>query len=173
MPWNQTEELCRSTLRAAIEPGADDDAWSAPTPKYEAVDLGEAGKQEIWETHTTRIEKLIAKHGGKQFPARYKEDQEVGVLIALFGSSALRDRFWGSSMSLAIIQISSDWRRNPAEGSAQFFDRLTMPSATLSPHLLYLKIRDAGVHGWHRHRLCKGSERTSAMTSLCGSRYGI
>ena len=87
MPWNQTEELCRSTLRAATEPGADDDAWSAPTPKYEAVDLGEAGKQEIWETHTTRIEKLIAKHGGKQLPTRYKKDQEAGVLVARFGSS--------------------------------------------------------------------------------------
>lgn len=87
MPWNQTEELCRSTLRAATESGADDDAWSAPTPKYEAVDLGEAGKQEVWETHTARIEKLIAKHGGKHFPARYKEDQEVGVLMARFGSS--------------------------------------------------------------------------------------
>ena len=87
MPWNQTEELCRSTVHAATEPGADDDAWSAPTPKYEAVDLGEAGKQEIWETQTTRIEKLIAKHGGKQFPARYKEDQAVGMLMARFGSS--------------------------------------------------------------------------------------
>lgn len=65
MPWNQTEELFKSTLKAATEPSVDDDAWSAPTPKYEAVDLGEAGRQEIWETRAARIEKLIAKHGGK------------------------------------------------------------------------------------------------------------
>lgn len=65
MPWNQTEELFQSTLRAASEPGSDDDGWSAPAPKYEAVDLGEAGRQEIWETDTARIEKLIAKHGGE------------------------------------------------------------------------------------------------------------
>ncbi|KAJ4317624.1 hypothetical protein N0V94_004848 [Neodidymelliopsis sp. IMI 364377] len=74
MPWNQTEELFKSTLQAATgSPYSDDDAWSAPTPKHEAVDLGEAGSREIWEVGAARIEKLIAKHGGKPFPARYKE----------------------------------------------------------------------------------------------------
>ncbi|KAJ4985074.1 abhydrolase domain-containing protein [Stagonosporopsis vannaccii] len=63
MPWDQTEELVASTLKAATEPNADDDASTAPTPKYEVVDLGEAGMQEIWETRTARIEKIIAKHG--------------------------------------------------------------------------------------------------------------
>lgn len=77
MPFNQTEELFRSTLKAATEPSADDDAWSAPAPKYEAVDLGEAGKREIWEAGPARIEKLIAKHGGKQYPALYKEVQKL------------------------------------------------------------------------------------------------
>jgi hypothetical protein len=70
MPWNQTEELYKSTIQAATEPSADDDAWSAPTPKHKAVDLGEAGRQEIWEIGSAHIEKLIAKHGGKQLPVR-------------------------------------------------------------------------------------------------------
>jgi abhydrolase domain-containing protein 12 len=70
MPWDQTEELFKSTLKAAAAgPSLNDDAWNVPTPKYEAVDLGEAGRQEIWETGPARIEKLIAKHGGKQ-PSR-------------------------------------------------------------------------------------------------------
>lgn len=87
MPWSQTEELFASTVKAATEPSTDDDAWSAPTPRYEAVDLGEAGTQQIWETDTARIEKLIAKHGGKSTPPITKEVQEVGVLVASYGSS--------------------------------------------------------------------------------------
>ncbi|KAJ4350651.1 hypothetical protein N0V95_004556 [Ascochyta clinopodiicola] len=61
MPWDQTEALFESTLRAASGANVDDDAWSAP--KRETVDLGEAGRQEIWETGDARIEKLVAKHG--------------------------------------------------------------------------------------------------------------
>lgn len=87
MPWNQTEALCKSTVEAAGEPRADDDAWGELPPKYEVVDLGEAGKQEIWKIGTARIVKLIAKHGGKQSPSRYKEIQEGGALVARFGSS--------------------------------------------------------------------------------------
>lgn len=73
MPWNQTEELFKSTLKAATKTSADDDACSARTPQHEAVDLGEAGIHEIWEAGDARIEKLVAKHGGKQTPARHKE----------------------------------------------------------------------------------------------------
>lgn len=69
MPWNQTEALCRSTVAAATEPSTDDDAWSELTPKYEVVDLGEAGTQHIWQIGAARIVKLIAKHGGKQSPS--------------------------------------------------------------------------------------------------------
>ena len=87
MPWNQTEALCRSTVAAATEPSTDDDAWSELTPKYEVVDLGEAGTQHIWQIGAARIVKLIAKHGGKQSPSRYKEIQERGALVARFGSS--------------------------------------------------------------------------------------
>ncbi|KAG9203278.1 hypothetical protein G6514_002931 [Epicoccum nigrum] len=89
MPWNQTEALCRSTVAAATEPSTDDDAWSELTPKYEVVDLGEAGTQHIWQIGAARIVKLIAKHGGKQSPARHKEAQEGGALVARFGSSRL------------------------------------------------------------------------------------
>ncbi|KAF2996842.1 hypothetical protein E8E13_003597 [Curvularia kusanoi] len=63
MPWNQTEELCRSTVAAATDPSSDDDTWGEQTPKYEAVDLGEAGRQQIWQIGAARIVKLIAKHG--------------------------------------------------------------------------------------------------------------
>ncbi|KZM22720.1 Acylglycerol lipase [Ascochyta rabiei] len=61
MPWNQTEELFKSTLKAATGANVDGDAWSAP--KHDTVDLGEAGRQEIWEKGNARIEKLVAKHG--------------------------------------------------------------------------------------------------------------
>lgn len=118
MPFNQTEELFRSTLQAATDPSADDDAWGTSTPKYEAVDLGEAGKQEIWETDATRIEKLIAKHGGKRTPGRHKGVQEASVLMVRFGSSR--------SLS-EIVDIPDDrpWatkdRSDFAEGSARYF----------------------------------------------------
>lgn len=101
MPSSQTEELFKLVLNAATEPSADDDAWSAPTPKHEAVDLGEAGRQEIWETGAARIEKLVAKHGGKRFPAHHKENQGVGVLVARFGSSRSH---LGDRRYLAIIR---------------------------------------------------------------------
>lgn len=58
MPWDQTEELFKATLRAATEEVG---------PKLKVVDLGEAGKQEVWRQGTRSISKLIAKHGGKDF----------------------------------------------------------------------------------------------------------
>ncbi|KAF9729240.1 hypothetical protein PMIN06_000139 [Paraphaeosphaeria minitans] len=54
MPWDQTEELFKLTLRAAT-----DDMG----PNREVVDLGEAGKQEVWRQGNRIIKKLIAKHG--------------------------------------------------------------------------------------------------------------
>lgn len=89
MPWNQTEELVASTIKAATEPNVDDDGSNAPTPKYEVVDLGEAGTQEIWETSTARIEKIIAKHGGEQTPPVTKKSKKAACS---WRASALRDR---------------------------------------------------------------------------------
>lgn len=56
MPWDQTEELFKTTLRAATEEVG---------PKFRVVDLGEAGKQEVWRQGPRSISKLIAKHGGE------------------------------------------------------------------------------------------------------------
>ena len=56
MPWDQTEELFKSTMRAATE---------EMDPEVKTVDLGEAGKQEVWRQGSRSISKLIAKHGGK------------------------------------------------------------------------------------------------------------
>ena len=56
MPWDQTEELFKSTLRAATEDVGLD---------VKVADLGEAGKQEVWRQGTRSISKLIAKHGGE------------------------------------------------------------------------------------------------------------
>ncbi|CAI6229706.1 unnamed protein product [Periconia digitata] len=54
MPWRQTEQLFASTLQAAT---------SDAVPDVRTIDLGEAGKQEIWEEGGKSISKLIAKHG--------------------------------------------------------------------------------------------------------------
>ena len=101
MPWNQTEELFKSTLKAATELSANDDAWSAPTPKYETVDLGEAGRQEIWETGAARIEKLIAKHGGKQSPPITERTKAPAYL-------------WRAHGALRLLEIASGDRRRPS-----------------------------------------------------------
>lgn len=58
MPWDQTEELFKTTLRAAT---------NEVGPNVKIADLGEAGKQEVWCQGTRSISKLIAKHGGKWF----------------------------------------------------------------------------------------------------------
>ncbi|PVI01157.1 alpha/beta-hydrolase [Periconia macrospinosa] len=54
MPWRQTELLFTSTLQAAT---------AGDVPDLRVIDLGEAGKQEIWENNGKSISKLIAKHG--------------------------------------------------------------------------------------------------------------
>ncbi|KAF2127749.1 hypothetical protein P153DRAFT_54744 [Dothidotthia symphoricarpi CBS 119687] len=59
MPWNQTEELFRSTLAAATKATPD-----ASHSNLKAVDLGEAGRHETWVSDAIRVEKLVAKYGG-------------------------------------------------------------------------------------------------------------
>ncbi|KAF1968145.1 alpha/beta-hydrolase [Bimuria novae-zelandiae CBS 107.79] len=56
MPWDQTEELFKTTVRAATE---------GVGPNVRTVDLGEAGNQETWRQGNRTVTKLIAKHGGK------------------------------------------------------------------------------------------------------------
>ncbi|KAF2789002.1 alpha/beta-hydrolase [Melanomma pulvis-pyrius CBS 109.77] len=60
MPWNHTEELFKSTLKAAMEGAPTDDEV---LEKVRVIDLGEAGRQEVWRSGRTSISKLIAKHG--------------------------------------------------------------------------------------------------------------
>ncbi|KAF1954383.1 alpha/beta-hydrolase [Byssothecium circinans] len=55
LPWNMTEELFASTLKAAT--------GSAEQAKVKIIDLAEAGRQEIWSDGNRSISKLIAKHG--------------------------------------------------------------------------------------------------------------
>jgi abhydrolase domain-containing protein 12 len=64
MPWDQTEELFRSTLRAASEAMGPNEG----APVHRVINLGEAGRQEIWQAGSIQIDKLIAKHGGKRSP---------------------------------------------------------------------------------------------------------
>jgi abhydrolase domain-containing protein 12 len=71
MPWDQTEELFKTTLRAATE---------AVGPNVKVVDLGEAGKQEVWRQGARSISKLIAKHGGKWPPQDTVDECEMGIL---------------------------------------------------------------------------------------------
>ncbi|KAF2635534.1 alpha/beta-hydrolase [Massarina eburnea CBS 473.64] len=55
LPWNMTEELFALTLKAAT---------NGEEPELKTIDLGEAGRQEIWKDGSRSISKLIAKHGG-------------------------------------------------------------------------------------------------------------
>jgi pimeloyl-ACP methyl ester carboxylesterase len=61
MPWNQTEELFKSTIRAAAEGSPENEAINK---QLRVIDLGEAGRQEVWKFEGISISKLIAKHGG-------------------------------------------------------------------------------------------------------------
>jgi pimeloyl-ACP methyl ester carboxylesterase len=78
MPWDQTEELFKAALRAADEGSGEGRAGqevtpppTEPTTHYAAkkgsknINLGEAGRQEIWRSDNLSISKLIAKHGSK------------------------------------------------------------------------------------------------------------
>jgi hypothetical protein len=62
MPYHETETLFQSTLQAARDSSHDDDN---DTKDLQVVDLGEAGRQEVWQSKSrTMISKTIAKHGG-------------------------------------------------------------------------------------------------------------
>lgn len=61
MPWYETEALFLSTIEAAQSASRDQ-----TNPKSLQInDLGEAGRQEIWQNEAVRVSKTIAKHGGK------------------------------------------------------------------------------------------------------------
>jgi abhydrolase domain-containing protein 12 len=62
MPWIETEALFKSTLRAAADVTSLADS---PPRDLKVVDLGEAGRQEVWQSGSKCIQKTIAKHGGK------------------------------------------------------------------------------------------------------------
>ena len=63
MPWGETEALFKLTLAAAVETTSPRDG----APKdLKVVDLGEAGRQEVWQAGSKCIQKTIAKHGGKR-----------------------------------------------------------------------------------------------------------
>jgi abhydrolase domain-containing protein 12 len=72
LPYNMSEELFTSTLKAATGEGV---------PKLEIIDLGEAGRQEIWRDGARSISKLIAKHGG---------ELEHRILLWVYGGDCLQ-----------------------------------------------------------------------------------
>lgn len=61
MPWHETEALFQSTIKAAKEASLPINGTDS-TP--EVVDMGEAGRQEVWKGGSRCITKMIAKHGG-------------------------------------------------------------------------------------------------------------
>jgi abhydrolase domain-containing protein 12 len=63
MPWQETEALFLSTIRAAQEVSQD----HSSSKNLQIIDLGEAGKQEGWQTGSISISKTIAKHGGTYY----------------------------------------------------------------------------------------------------------
>jgi pimeloyl-ACP methyl ester carboxylesterase len=75
MPWDQTEELFKAALRAVDEGSYVEQSGEEGTPtrhralkkSSKIIDLGEAGRQEIWQSDNLSISKLIAKHGGEWF----------------------------------------------------------------------------------------------------------
>lgn len=64
MPWDQTEELFKRAIRAATEGSPSDEEIDK---RLKVIDLGEAGRQEVWNSSGTSISKLIAKHGGENY----------------------------------------------------------------------------------------------------------
>jgi abhydrolase domain-containing protein 12 len=94
MPWDQTEDLFRTTLRAATEEVG---------PNVKVVDLGEAGKQEVWRQGTRSISKLIAKHGGKWSPHDTVHERKKSkiVLTTMLDHNTMMK--WGP-ISLAVAE---------------------------------------------------------------------
>jgi hypothetical protein len=67
MPWAETEALFKSTLKAAVEVTS---SLDGPPKDLKVIDLGEAGRQEVWHSGSKCIQKTIAKHGGKRARAQ-------------------------------------------------------------------------------------------------------
>jgi abhydrolase domain-containing protein 12 len=61
MPWYETEELFKTTTTAADQNGS---SGNTVQGEITFVDLGEAGRQEVWQRGPHYISKTIAKHGG-------------------------------------------------------------------------------------------------------------
>jgi len=61
MPWLETETLFSSTIKAATETTRPD---SSVELDLRVVDMGEAGRQEIWRRGSHCITRVITKHGG-------------------------------------------------------------------------------------------------------------
>ncbi|CAO2653542.1 Nn.00g029530.m01.CDS01 [Neocucurbitaria sp. VM-36] len=62
MPWNQTDELFKCTLEAANENASNNEVEAGKDRRV--LDLGEAGRQEVWQNGSRSISMTIAKHGG-------------------------------------------------------------------------------------------------------------
>lgn len=75
MPWHETEALFHSTLRAAKDASPDDESFK----EVEVVDLGKAGRREIWRSDSRSISKTIAKHGGTYTHSASPQAQTLGV----------------------------------------------------------------------------------------------
>ncbi|KAI8941770.1 hypothetical protein NX059_002974 [Plenodomus lindquistii] len=61
MPWHETEALFQSTIKAAKDASLPSSTADAD---LQVVDMGEAGRQEVWKGSSRCITKTIAKHGG-------------------------------------------------------------------------------------------------------------
>jgi hypothetical protein len=79
MPWAETEALFTSTLKAVVEVTL---LPEGPPENLKVVDLGEAGRQEVWQAGSKYIQKTIAKHGGKR--ARAPDPDRVPALVPEF-----------------------------------------------------------------------------------------
>ncbi|ORY18935.1 Alpha/Beta hydrolase protein [Clohesyomyces aquaticus] len=65
MTWDQSEELFKGTVQAGAAASGSFEL-SARTDEQDigVIDLGEAGRQEVWKVGGRSVGKLIAKHGG-------------------------------------------------------------------------------------------------------------
>jgi hypothetical protein len=85
MPWHETEALFQSTLRAAKDTSPNE----GNVKRLEAVDLGEAGRHEVWQSHSRTISKTIAKHGGT-YPSQKMISGCWRMQIARFASCEMK-----------------------------------------------------------------------------------
>ncbi|OAL47664.1 alpha/beta-hydrolase [Pyrenochaeta sp. DS3sAY3a] len=77
MPWYETEELFKTTTTAADQNGTSGNTLQG---EITVVDLGEAGRQEVWQRGPHYISKTIAKHGGT-----YSREAVVGLAARSLG----------------------------------------------------------------------------------------